>query len=545
MNHMDGLVSNPHRRTWTRQNDDTIPGALAHAARAWPERLCIDYESKCFTYADFKAEVDSFAAGLDQCGVAPGDTVCVMIENKLLGVMLWFAVLSLGAVYVPLNTALKGEALRHQLTDSGSRFIVTQKEALQRIMDVLDPAADALVISDGLDEFRPDARLRDIGILKGRPERAPQRSAAPRDLAMILYTSGTTGPAKGCMVSHSYACYIGRAMVRQLAIESSDVVWSALPLFHVYGTCGVVLPAIFVGAKVALIPRFSVSNFWAEIERTGATIGSVVGSMGPLIANAPPSDAERRCFGRLRIVTGIPFSKEDCALWRERFGVGWVGNLGYGLTEAGRVAILDTKDEAALGSAGTPIDFDVRIFDDQDEECPAGQVGEIVLRPHRPGIMFDGYWRRPELTLATTRDLWFRTGDLGVFDTHGNLHFFDRKKDYMRRAGENISSYEVESVFLRHPAVVDVAAYGVPSELADEEVMLSVVLAPDGKITAQELCAWAADKMPYYCVPRYIEFRPDFPRTSTGKILKHELRAQALERSVWDRHGSDLALSKR
>lgn len=538
-------IANPLPPTWHRSPPDTVPDALARAASTWPDHICLDYEGKRLTYAQLAAEVDSLAAGMAEIGVTAGDTVCVMLENKLLGVMLWFAVLHLGAVYVPLNGSLKGEALRHQLADSGSRLIITQKEALQRILDVVDPIAEVHIASDGMEAFAPDPRLRDIRILKGQAERAPPRQGGPRDLAMILYTSGTTGPAKGCMVSNNYACYIGRMTASQLAMQPSDVFWSALPLFHVFGTCGVVLAAVLVGAQTALVERFSVSKFWTEIERTGATVASVVGSMGPLICSAPPSDAERRCFGQLRIVAGLPFGKKDCALWRERFGVGWAGNMGYGLTEVGRVTILDTSDKEALGSAGKPVDFDVRIFDENDEECPAGKVGEIVVRPSRPGIMFDGYWRRPDLTIGATRDLWFRTGDLGVFDERGNLHFYDRKKDYMRRAGENISSYEVESIFMQHPEVADAAAYGVPSELADEEVMLSVVLAPNGEATEYQLCAWAVDKMPYYCVPRYIEIRSDFPRSPTGKVLKHELRALGVRPNVWDRHRSDLVLSKR
>jgi len=189
-------------------------------------------------------------------------------------------------------------------------------------------------------------------------------------------------------------------------------------------------------------------------------------------------------------------------------------------------------------------DYDVRIVDDRGFECPPGVPGEIIARPMRPNIMFQGYWRRPEATQAVMRDMWFHTGDIGSIDAEGFFTFIDRKKDYLRKGGENISSFEMETAFRDHPDIDDVAVHAVRSELSEDEVKVTAVLKPDSNLSAEALCRWCLDRVPHFAVPRYIEFRPDLPRNPIGRVLKYELRDQGVTAATWDRSKSDVVVKR-
>jgi crotonobetaine/carnitine-CoA ligase len=232
--------------------------------------------------------------------------------------------------------------------------------------------------------------------------------------------------------------------------------------------------------------------------------------------------------------------------WRSRFGSEHLGANSYGITEASVVTTLPAGIKPAPNSSGkcSP-DFDTRIVDDNDNELPAGQSGEVVIRPLRPHVMFEGYWKRPADTLKIMRNLWLHTGDIGMFDKDGFFYFLDRKKDYLRRRGENISSYEMETTFRDHPDIEDIAVHAVLSQLTEDEVKVTAVLKPGAKLTEEELCLWAVDRLPYFAVPRYIEFRADFPRNPVGRILKYQLRDEGCTATTWDIEKSGIKLTKR
>jgi crotonobetaine/carnitine-CoA ligase len=307
-----------------------------------------------------------------------------------------------------------------------------------------------------------------------------------------------------------------------------------------------VISNILVGARVAIIPRFSVSNFWPEVERSGATIASILGGMGGLLASAPDCDAAKRCVGQIHTVRGNPFTEESKKIWRERFGAKLVGGNGYGLTEACVITSLPAGQYVAPGSSGKRVpDFDVRIVDELDRELPANVAGEIVCRPLRPDIMFMGYWRRPEDTLKIMRNLWLHTGDIGKFDEQGFFYFVDRKKDYLRRRGENISSFEMEVAFARHPALAEVAVHAVPSDKGEDDVKVTAMLRPDTTLSPEDLFRWAIDAVPYYALPRYIEFRDSLPKNPQGRVLKYELRDEGCTPTTWDQETSGIQVKKR
>lgn len=368
---------------------------------------------------------------------------------------------------------------------------------------------------------------------------------APRDLAMLLYTSGTTGPSKGCMITHNHICNFGVRQYSHIGVRHEDVYWTPVPLFHMAGTGGAI-GALQFGCTLSIFPRFSLSAFWPEIERSGATIVLLFSAMLNFVADAPDNAIAARCHGQIRTVHGIPFSTALQEKWKRRFGVRYAGIVAYGMTETGPITLTNLQQPAPPGSSGQRYgDYEVQIVDDHDQPLPEGSSGEVVARPRLPNIMFKGYWGRPQATVDVTRNLWFHTGDIGRFDEHGFLHFIDRKKDYLRRRGENISSYEMEVTFQAHPAIKDVAVHAVPSDSSEDEVKVTAILNAGSDLTPYELCQWCIPLLPAFAVPRYIEFRADFPRNGTGKVLKYELRAQGVTARTWDRNASDLQVGQR
>jgi len=288
---------------------------------------------------------------------------------------------------------------------------------------------------------------------------------------------------------------------------------------------------------VAIGTHFSVSRFWDEIERSGATSALLLASMLPLLARAPDNPAMLRCRGQLRVVTGVPLSKDDRRIWEERFGVAYMNCYSYGQTEANVVSLLPWGEPLPpFGSMGPPsVDFDVMVRGDDGRPVSIGDAGELLLRPRQPGVMFSGYWRRPQSTLESSRDLWWHTGDMVRMDENGYLYFVDRLNDCLRSRGENISSFEVESAMMKHPAVLEVAFHSVKGEAGLEEaIKATFVLKSSARVTEQSLFEWARERLPYFAVPRFIELRDALPKTPTGRIQKQVLRAAGAGPETWD-----------
>lgn len=539
--------------TWAAGVQDTVIAALERAVAAHPDRVLLDFSGELYTYADVDRLSTRLAHSLESLGVQPGQTVVTMLDNNVDAVISWLAVNKLCAVSVPINTALRGEFLRHQIADAGAPIVICEAAYLDRVAAVAPQLSEVkLVLYRSPDADAVSAAtcgplpLAPLDAHRGHDDRPFERKPNPWDLASLIYTSGTTGPSKGCMISYNFMCNLARLQLRAGPASANDVTITPLPLFHMNALAVGILSNILVGARVAIIPRFSVSNFWPEVERSGATIASILGGMGGLLANAPDNDASKRCFGQIHTVRGNPFTEDNKKVWRERFGARQVGGNGYGLTEACVITSLAGGEYAAPGSSGKRIaDFDVRIVDDLDRELPPNTAGEIVCRPLRPDIMFMGYWRRPEETLKLMRNMWFHTGDIGKFDDDGFFYFVDRKKDYLRRRGENISSFEMESAFARHPDIAEVAVHAVPSDKGEDDVKVTAILNPGAALTAEALFHWATDAVPYYALPRYIEFRDTLPKNPQGRILKYQLRDEGKTLSTWDIEATDIKVSKR
>jgi crotonobetaine/carnitine-CoA ligase len=534
---------------WSKGERDTVTSVLRRGAERYGERVLLDFTGDTYTYAEVDQRSTRLAHGLAGRGVKRGDRVGSVLDSNIDAVTLWLAVNKLGAINVPVNTAYKGEFLRHQFADAGCEVMVAEPDYALRVVAIAEglPQGKVLLVR-GDKEPLPDCsafqveRLSAAYVEDGTP--IPDENK-PTDLSMLIFTGGTTGPSKGCMISHNYACNLALQVLKRENRDENTVNWTPLPFFHMNAVAGSILSCMMVGARVAVFPRFSVSRFWDDIERSGATVVNLLGSMLGFIANAPDTETSKRCFGQVKAVRGSPFPPEIQELWRKRFGVLYAGSNTYGLTEAARVTTLVDGEPCPPGSSGkVNDDFDVRIVDDEDNQVPAGTPGEIVIRPRKPGVMFDGYWNQPEQTLKVMRNLWLHSGDIGKFDEDGFFYFVDRKKDYLRRRGENISSYELENTFKGHSQIKDVAVHAVFAD-AEDEVKATIVLKEDAIITYEELCGWCADRVPYFAVPRFFEFRSDLPRSPVGRILKYQLRDEGKTAQTWDREEVGFEVRKR
>jgi len=545
-------------RTWISEEQHSLPRLLAARLESDPDSEYLDVLGTKFSAGDVARTAGSIATSMADLGVRPGDRVATLMENSPEGMLAWWATVMGGAISAPINSAYKGDYLRHQLADSGCRVVAVQGDLASRVAAV---APDVECLEHVIVVGEPDADLTGPE-LKGRSVHrwgdlltaapmAPKLDVAPRDLATFVYTGGTTGPSKGCMLSHNYHVGLANQIATCWRRTPEDVVWSALPLFHFNAISVCLVGALSCGGRAAVSGKFSVSGFWPDMNRVGATVVSLLGSMAYLLANDEdrpemPGSGAPEANTSLRLIGAAPMPVEIDRMLRARFGTD-VFSGAYGLTEASLVSWTPIGIENRPDAAGVVNDeyFDVRIFDDDDNEQPRNTDGEIVLRPKRPHVMYEGYWGNPDATVRTSRNLWYHTGDIGRIDDDDYLYFVDRKADYLRRRGENISSFEVEKILMKHDAIVDVVVHAVPSELTEDDLKITATLGPDATLTEEQLFLWCVDELPYFALPRYIEFRVELPRSPVGRVLKRVLRDEGVTESTWDLDRSDVTYERR
>ena len=541
------------RSSWIEDPDrHTLPALLDRRLADDPDGEYLDVCGTKLTASSVATTAGSLAGALRSLGVRPGDRVATLLENSPEALLAWWATVLAGGVSVPINTAYKGEYLRHQLADSGSRVLVVEAALAERAAAVVGqlPRLEHVVVV-GDDEGMPGRPTHRWADLLGSDPTDAGRERRPSDLATFIYTGGTTGPSKGCMLSHHYHS----ALTRQIGIcwkrRPDDVVWTPLPLFHFNALTTAVVGALLFGGRAAIERRFSVSRFWPEINRTAATITSTLGTMAYLLAHdvdrpEMPRSGRPEANDTLRLIGAAPLPVEVDRVIQERFAVATFSGA-YGVTEASLVSWQPPGVQNRPNAAGVVNDeyFDVRIFDEEDREVERGTEGEIVLRPKRAHVMFEGYWGRPEATVETSRNWWYHTGDVGRIDGDDFLYFVDRKADYLRRRGENISSFEVERILMGHGQLADVAVHAVPSELTEDDLKVTATLVEGASLSPEELFRWCIDRLPYFALPRYVEFRSELPRSPVGRVLKRELRDEPLGPGVWDAEAAGIDYERR
>ncbi len=502
-----------------------LPSLLEEQERARGDQLLVTVLGEGdLTYAAAARDARKVASHVAALGIGPGDRVAVLLPNGLDFVRYWLGIGRLGATIVPINTALTGEFLLHQLRDCGASLLVTAGELEVAAREVADRVLGLRVV--GTDSWE-DAE--------------EWTGPLPRfsDTACVMYTSGTTGPSKGVLMPHAHCCLYGLGTIEGLGVTADDRYYICMPLFHANGLFMQLGAVIVAGASAVLRPRFSASAWLPDIREHGCTVTNLLGAMTQFVQSQPETSRDRE--HRLRVVCPVPNPPVHEEAWRERFGVPEVVSA-YGMTEV-NIPLYGRLGTSRPGAAGLVLDrwFEVEIRDpDTDLPVPPGELGEIMVRPKVPFGFMAGYVGLPDKTLETWRNFWFHTGDSGVMDEEGWFSFVDRTKDCIRRRGENISSYEVEMAVGRHAGVAEVAAYAVPAgaEGSEDEVMLAVVLTDDAAgqaLDAPALAAFADAVLPRFARPRYIEIVDAIPKTPTAKVRKGELRTRGISAATWDR----------
>ena len=524
----------------------TLPAMLLRQAALFGTRALLRIGSQQWTHADAAGVAAARAAALTGAGVQRGDRVALMSANRAEFLEVFLGCGWLGAVVVPINTAAMGPQIEYFLADSQARLLVIESALLQR----LPPAAlerlsvqQVWVLGDPQDTgaaAAPASQAAPVSQAHGTrvpvlpyPAGGDALAAAPVDPGdplAILYTSGTTGPAKGVVCPHAQYYWWGVHSAEVLGIGARDVLCTTLPLFHI-NALNTFAQAMLAGCTVVFESRFSASGFWPAMQAQGATVVYLLGAMVPILLAQPPGPLERGHSVRIGLGPGVPAAAGQSFL--ARTGVRLLE--GFGSTETNFV-IATAPDSPRTGVMGwLRPGFEARVADEGDVELAAGQAGELLLRAHEPYAFASGYFNMPDKTVQAWRNLWFHTGDRVVREADGAFRFIDRIKDAIRRRGENISSFEVEQVLLSHPAVAACAVYPVRSELAEDEVMAALVARAGKSIDPAELMVFCATRLPHFSVPRYIDLLADLPRTENGKVQKYKLREQGVSSTTWER----------
>lgn len=530
-----------------------LADVLERRAGELGDKVLCWYDDTPVSYAETHQRATAAANWLHEFGIAPGEAVAAYVENCPEFTDVWFATTMTGPLFVPINTAYRGDFLLHQLRDCGARLVITDTELAPRVAEVAAdcPDLEAVMVRPDADgalpelELPPGVRLLSTTELReadGARLRAPGTVAWNRPAA-IMYTSGTTGPSKGVVLTQQYLGVAAEVIVGSRGNDvANDVIYGPVPLFHFSGMLSVVLAGTVAGATGVLDRRFSLSRTWDRVREHDATIVNFVGSMILMLWNLPPEPGDADL--PFHTLGGAPIPPALHRAIEERYRCKVVTM--YGLTEAFPLAITGFGDAAVPGAAGRPNPmFDVRVVDDDDCEVAAEEVGEIICRPRRPHVMSEGYYKQPAANAAQMKNLYFHTGDFGRFDEAGYLHFVDRKKDAIRRRGENVSSFEVERSILTHPDVADAAVYAVPSEFAEDDVMVAVVAKADSELDVTDLMTHCVAKLPFFAVPRYVRLVEDLPRNAVGRVLKYRLRDEGVTADTWDREAAGFEVPRR
>ncbi|WP_455902009.1 AMP-binding protein [Rhodococcus gordoniae] len=524
--------------------DDWVLGAqLRRHAAERPDAPFLTFEfAETLTFAQTLHRSERLAAGLAALGVTHGDRVVMLMDNSTEIVLSWFASNLLGAAEVPINTAYQGMTLEHTFNNCGAKVAVVDARYLPRLAESaarLHHLEKVVVVGTPTVEL-PWPTIAFDEVAQSTAE-FPDPAVSYRDLAAIMYTSGTTGPSKGVLTPHALAFTLGRQTMERLSISAEDTYYVCLPLFHSNAQYVQVYAALIAGAQIAVATRFSASRWLDDIRRSGATVSSLLGVMAQFLYAQPAGDRDRDHL--LRRVVAIPMPSLIAGEFTERFNIDCVE--AYGMTEASLVMWRPEGTPLRPGSCGKPLsdEYDVAILDpDTDEPVTPGEVGEIAIRPKRAWTMAVGYHDMPEQTIEAWRNLWFHTGDAGRVDEDGYYYFVDRIRDRIRRRGENVSSFDIEAVLSEYPGVVECAAVGVPADEGDDEIKVSLV--STATVDHTDLIEHCRKRLPYFAVPRYVEVLDALPKTPNGKVLKREIRNNGITGAEWDRVAAGIVIGR-
>jgi len=531
------------------KSEDMAHGRVIHQTlkrkvEQYGNREFFRFKDEVFGYDDFERKSNRVAAGLQSLGIGKGDKVAIVMKNRPEFLFLWFGLSKLGAIEVPINTAHRGDLLTYMVDKADCRLIVVESPFLDRVEPALKglPNVENVLLLGESGETLPalDKPALDYLQLVENNGKYKEEEVLWSDPFIIMFTSGTTGPSKGSLMPHNYALYMGECVIESTDYDENDCLYNALPLFHGNAQLLSTMPALMSGARMVLAERFSASRFWDDIKRYGCTEFNYIGGILPILLKADPKPDDADNPLRVLMGAGAPMDLFDTI--EKRFGVTLIE--GYGMSEIG-LPLMNTLKERKPATCGKPrTDCMVKVVDDNANELGPNQPGELLVRPLRPYCMLLEYYKMPEKTVEAWRDLWFHTGDYLYYDEEGYFHFVDRKKDALRRRGENISSYEVEKVINSHPVVLQSAAVAAKSDVGEDEVLVCLTLKPGERLTPEELIDYCQERMAYFMIPRYVRIMEALPKTPTERVKKYELRKEGITPDTWDREKAGYKLKR-
>ena len=528
-------------------SDHRIPSPDRCVTRYLLERWAVEMPDKQFavfqdgdswSYAALLEKVRCLAGGLAGEGVAQGDHVAVWMFDCKEAILTFFAINYLGAVFVPLNTAYKGKVLEHVLDVSDARIMVAHGQLLERLADV-DAARITHLVAIG-DSTAPERfSVSDYSALADNDAAPPElaKPIQPWDTQSIIFTSGTTGPSKGVLSSYLHI-FTNAGPETWHFVTGEDRFLINMPIFHI-GGMGVIFVMLCRGGSIAVMDGFDTEKFWPFVRDSETTAFFLLGVMATFLLKQAPSPKDKD--HSVRVAFMVPLT-ETCVEFHQRFGID-VYTI-FNMTEISS-PIVSEPNPTKRGTCGKKRDgVDVRLVDENDCEVPLGEIGEMIVRTDRPWGMNSGYYKNPEATAEAWRNGWFHTGDCFRQDEDGYFYFVDRMKDAMRRRGENIASFEVEAEVVAYPAVREAAAYAVPSEVGEDEVMIAVAPVDGQHIDERELIEFLGERMAYFMVPRFVRVLDELPKTPSAKVMKHVLREQGVTDTTWDREAHDIRFKR-
>lgn len=492
-----------------------------------------------WTFAELRDKVRTKAAGLRAMGIEQGEHVAVWLPNGPDALIAFYAINYIGAVFVPFNTAYRGQLLQHVIANSGARVLLVHPDLVPRLHEIDLGRVERLVVTTGIEVPEAPRPIQRFDELAGAADETLElaRPIEPWDIQSIIYTSGTTGPSKGVLSSYLHM-FSNAGPESWPMVDENDRYMCVAPIFHI-GGMGPPFVMLARGASVAMIDNFSTEDFWAVAKATQSTVVFLLGVMATFLLKAEPRPDDRDHTVKKAFM--VPLTG-DAPAFTERFGVD-IYTI-FNMTEISS-PIVSEANPTKIGTCGRVRDgVDVRLVDRNDCEVPIGEIGEMLVRTDRPWAMNSGYNANPEATAEAWRNGWFHTGDAFRRDEDGYFYFVDRVKDAIRRRGENISSFEVEADVCSHPAVREAAAVAVPSEFSEDEVMVIVAPVPGQKLEPRQLAEFLIDTMPYFMVPRYIRILDELPKTPSAKVMKADLRKEGVTPDTWDREAAGLRVRR-
>jgi crotonobetaine/carnitine-CoA ligase len=511
--------------------------ALDEAARTRGNAFAIEIDGERLTFADWRAGAERLSRQLYKRGVRRGDVVATLMYNNAAQLFIWFGTIRLGAIWSPLNVALKGDDLDYTLRDCAPKYLFADTEALAKVREL----ASCSLSEDQIFCLSPEAGERVQAfeqLLTDDAPPAPETEIMPGDPAVIVYTGGTTGLPKGVVLPH-FAYVAGGLRYREFwDPQPDDVHYSVMQFFHVGCQHGAVLAPLYGGVPSVIDRWFSASRYWARVRETNATLIDPLGTMLAILNKQPVSAADKQHRVRCCWFATAHLPRSVLDEFQERFGVKLQPGT-YAQSETGGNYVVSQRlhdERHPPGACGKPWGWaELRIADEQDNALPAGEVGEILLRPVAPFTFMLRYHNKPEITQRALRNQWFHSGDMGWLDEDGYLFYKGRQAHWIRRRGENISAFEVESVIANHPLVQEVAIVGVPSELGEDEIKAFIILAPDADIDPWDIVTLCEQRLASFKAPRFVEFVSDFPRSAAKReVLREKLQTLGVN-GAWDR----------